>query len=83
VPTPGFPQAAIVHRRLSGLVLIDAARCAKGIVSAADRGAAEVFLPARYRLPAAIQGIAPGLVARVLASRIAPRVGSGGAVTDP
>jgi short-subunit dehydrogenase len=79
VPTPGFPQSSIVTHRLGGLLLIDATRCAKGILSAADRGAAEVFLPARYRLPAAIQGIAPGLVARVLASRVGPRVGSGGA----
>ena len=80
VPTPGFPQSSIVLHRLGGLVLIDAARCAEGILSAADRGASEVFLPARYRIPAAIQGIAPGLVARVLSSRLAPRVGSGGAV---
>ena len=60
VPTPGFPQSSIVLHRLGGLVLIDAARCAEGIVSAADRGASEVFLPARYRIPAAIQGVAPG-----------------------
>jgi uncharacterized protein len=81
VPTPGFPQSSIVIHRLGGLLLIDAARCAKGIVGAADRGAPEVFLPGRYRVPAAIQGIAPGLVSRVLSSRLAPRVGSGGAVT--
>lgn len=81
VPTPGFPQASILVHRLGGLLLIDAARCAKGIVAAADRGAAEVFLPARYRLPAAIQGIAPGLVARVLAGGFAPRVGARGTET--
>ncbi len=79
VPTPGFPQSGIVGHRLGQLLLIDAARCARGIVSASDRGAAEVFLPARYRLPAAIQGLAPGLVARLLASPIAPRAGAGGA----
>jgi short-subunit dehydrogenase len=77
VPTPGFPQGSIAARRLGGLLLIDAERCAAGIMRAADRGRAEVFLPARYRLPAAIQGVAPGLVARVLASRHLPRVGSG------
>ena len=66
VPTPGFPQTGIVgHRLLASLLLIDVARCAAGILAAADRGRAEVFLPARYRLPAAIQGLAPGLVARV------------------
>jgi short-subunit dehydrogenase len=79
VPTPGFPQAGIVRHRLGGLLLIDAARCAAGIMDASDRGRAEVFLPARYRLPAAIQGLAPGLVARLAASRVAPRIGSGGA----
>ena len=80
VPTPGFPQTGIVgHRLLASLLLIDVARCAAGILAAADRGRAEVFLPARYRLPAAIQGLAPGLVARVSANRLVPRVGSGGA----
>jgi short-subunit dehydrogenase len=79
VPTSGFPQAGIVVHRLGGLLLIDAARCAEGIVSASDRGASEVFLPARYRIPAAIQGLAPGTVSRILASRLSPRVGSGGA----
>jgi uncharacterized protein len=77
VPTPGFPQGSIVGRPLAGLLLIDAARCAAGILRASERGRAEVFLPARYRLPAAIQGVAPGLVARVLASRRFPLVGSG------
>jgi short-subunit dehydrogenase len=77
VPTPGFPQSSIIGQRLAGLVLIDAARCARGILAAADRGRPEVFLPARYRLPAAIQGLAPGLVARLSASRAAPRVGAG------
>ncbi len=76
VPTPGFPQRALVPHRLGRLVLIDAARCAAGIMHAADRGRAEVFLPARYRLPAAIQGVAPGLVSRVLAGPRALRPGA-------
>jgi short-subunit dehydrogenase len=80
VPTPGFPQTGIVGHWLGSLLLIDAPRCAAGIMAAADRGRAEVFLPARYRLPAAIQGLAPGLVARVLANSRSPRVGSGGAI---
>jgi short-subunit dehydrogenase len=80
VPTPGFPQTAIVgHRLVASLFLIDVARCAAGILAAADRGRPEVFLPARYRLPAAIQGLAPGLVARISANRLMPRVGAGGA----
>jgi hypothetical protein len=80
VPTPGFPQTGIVgHRLVASLLLIDVARCAEGILDAADRGRAEVFLPARYRLPAAIQGLAPGLVARISANRLMPRVGAGGA----
>lgn len=79
VPTPGFPQSSISVRRLGGILLIDAARCARGILAASDRGKPEVFLPARYRLPAAIQGIAPGLVARLSAHSAAPRVGARGA----
>jgi uncharacterized protein len=79
VPTAGFPQTGIVARPLGRLLLIDAARCARGIVAAADRGAPEVFLPARYRIPAAVQGIAPGLVARLAANRAVSRIGSGAA----
>jgi short-subunit dehydrogenase len=79
VPTAGFPQRGIVGRPLGRLLLIDAERCAAGIVAASDRGAAEVFLPARYRVPAAVQGLAPGLVARLAASRSVSRIGSRGA----
>jgi uncharacterized protein len=81
VPTPGFSQSGLVGHPLGRILLIDAARCARGILAAADRGRPEVFLPARYRLPAAIQGLAPGLVARLSASRGVSRVGSGAA--DP
>jgi short-subunit dehydrogenase len=77
VPTPGFPQPGIVRHPLGRLLLIDAARCARGMLDASDRGRPEVVLPRRYRLPIAIQGVAPGLVARVLAHPRAPRVGSG------
>ena len=77
VPTPGFPQSSLVGHPLGRLLLIDASRCAAGILAATDRGRAEVFLPARYRLPAALQGLAPGLVARLSAQRVVARVGSG------
>jgi uncharacterized protein len=77
VPTPGFPQSSLAAHPLGRLLLIDAGRCAAGILAAADRGRAEVFLPARYRLPAAIQGLAPGLVARLSANRTVARFGSG------
>ena len=79
VPTAGFPQSSLIAHRLAGILLIDAARCARGILDATDRGRAEVFLPARYRLPAAVQGLAPGLVAHLSASRAVPRIGSGAA----
>jgi short-subunit dehydrogenase len=78
VPTAGFPQSGLVtHGLVRSLLVIDAERCARGILRASDRGRAEVFLPARYRLPAAVQGIAPGLVSHLLARPGAPRVGSG------
>jgi hypothetical protein len=81
VPTPGFPQSSLAAHPLGRLLLIDAGRCAAGILAAADRGRAEVVLPARYRLPAAIEGLAPGLVARLAANRTVARFGSGASET--
>jgi uncharacterized protein len=67
VPTPGFPQGALVQSRLGRLVVIDAERCAERLLAAADRRAVEVYVPQWWRLAAALGGVAPGLTARVAA----------------
>ena len=65
VPTPGFPQTALLRSRWGRLLVVDAERCAERLLAAADRRAPEVFIPQWWRAAAALQGAAPGLMARV------------------
>jgi uncharacterized protein len=65
LPTPGFPQDALLRSRFGRLLVIDAARCAERLLAAADRRAPEVYVPQWWRVAAALQGAAPGLTARV------------------
>jgi hypothetical protein len=65
VPTPGFPQTELLRSRWGRLLVIDAERCAERLLAAADRRAPEVFIPQWWRAAAALQGAAPGLMARV------------------
>ena len=67
VPTPGFPQSALLRSRWGRLLVVDAERCAERLLAAADRRAPEVFVPQWWRVAAALQGAAPALTARVAA----------------
>ena len=67
VPTPGFPQGALLRSRWGRLLVVDAERCAERLLAAADRRALEVYVPQWWRIAAAFQGAAPGLTARVAA----------------
>ena len=76
VPTPGFPQGALLRSRWGRLLCVDAERCAERLLAAADRRSPEVYVPQWWRVAAALQGAAPGLTARVAmrAWRHDPRV---------
>jgi uncharacterized protein len=76
VPTPGFPQGALLRSRWGRLIVVDADRCAERLLAAADRRVPEVYVPQWWRIAAAFQGAAPGLTARVAARawRADPRV---------
>jgi short-subunit dehydrogenase len=65
VETPGFPQDQLLRSRWGRLLVVDAERCAERLLAAADRRAAEVYVPQWWRVAAALQGAAPGLMARV------------------
>jgi short-subunit dehydrogenase len=67
VPTPGFPQGALLRSRWGRLITVDAERCAERLLAAADRRAPEVYVPQFWRIAAAFQGAAPALTARVAA----------------
>jgi short-subunit dehydrogenase len=65
VPTPGFPQDQLLRSRFGKLLVVDAERCAERLLAAADRRLPEVYVPHWWRVAAALQGAAPGLMARV------------------
>jgi short-subunit dehydrogenase len=76
VPTPGFRQDALLRSRWGRLLVVDAERCAERLLAAADRRVPEVYVPQWWRIAAALQGAAPGLMARAaaLAWRHDPRL---------
>lgn len=78
VRTPGFPQTELLRSRWGRLLVVDAEHCAERLLAAADRRTPEVFIPQWWRAAAALQGAAPGLMARVAerAWRRDPRVAS-------
>jgi short-subunit dehydrogenase len=76
VETPGFPQGALLRSRWGRLLVVDAERCAERLLAAADRRVPEAYVPQWWRAAAALQGAAPGLMARIAerAWRHDPRV---------
>jgi short-subunit dehydrogenase len=71
VETEGFPQRVRLPRGLHRLVAKPEDVAAR-IVEVVERGRAESFVPRWYRLPALVQALAPGLVARA-STRVFPR----------
>jgi short-subunit dehydrogenase len=67
VPTPGFRQDALLRSRWGKLIVVDAERCAERLLAGADRRVPEVYVPQWWRIAAALQGTAPGLMAGVAA----------------
>jgi short-subunit dehydrogenase len=65
VPTPGFPQGALLASRWGRVLTVDADVCAERLLAAADRRSPEVYVPQWWRIAAAFQGAAPALTARV------------------
>jgi short-subunit dehydrogenase len=66
VETAGFPQRGVLPPPLSWTI-IEPDRVARAVVHAIRWRRREVFVPWWYRFVALLQGLAPGLVARVLA----------------
>jgi short-subunit dehydrogenase len=66
--TEGFPQDRVLAHPLFRRFVVPAEEVADAIVDALRAGRREVFVPGYYRVPAALQGLAPGTVSW-LASR--------------
>jgi NAD(P)-dependent dehydrogenase (short-subunit alcohol dehydrogenase family) len=69
VETPGFPQRGVLGNRLLERAVVAPEYVATRIVRAVEKNRREIFVPGWYRLPAAAQWIAPGLVSRALGRR--------------
>lgn len=66
VETEGFPQAALRAGRRTRWLVTSAEHVAAAIVDAVEKDRAEVTVPwFPYRLVSALQGVAPGVVARM------------------
>lgn len=85
VPTPGFPHARLVRRRLIGRLLAsDMDAVARTIARAAHRrGGVSPVLPRTYAPIPLLRGIAPWLVRRLLRSGPARRASAASRSTPP
>jgi NAD(P)-dependent dehydrogenase (short-subunit alcohol dehydrogenase family) len=66
VETEGFPQRTVLRNPLLRHAVVGPDRVAEHVLSTLQRDRIETYVPAWYRLPAILQALAPGLLARVL-----------------
>jgi short-subunit dehydrogenase len=64
VETEGFPQATALRSPLLRRLVVDPEHVARHVVQVIERNRRETFVPWWYRIPALVQSLAPGLVAR-------------------
>ena len=67
VETEGFPQATRLRSALLRKLVVDPEYVARHVVRVIERDRRETFTPWWYRIPALVQTLAPGLVARLAA----------------
>lgn len=67
--TDGFPQDEFVSHPVWRHAVVTPDRVADAILDALAHGRAEVFVPAYYRIAAALEGLAPATVTRLAARR--------------
>jgi short-subunit dehydrogenase len=66
VATEGFRQAALLAHPVLRRIVVEPDRVARAIVGAVERGRPEVVVPwLPYRLAPVVQGLAPGIAARL------------------
>lgn len=71
--TEGFPQTKLAAGSLTRRLVLQPDRVADAILAAVDRNRPEVFVPAGYRAAAALQGLIPGTMTRVMARKARSR----------
>jgi short-subunit dehydrogenase len=65
VETEGFPQATRLRSRVLRRLVVEPEYVARHVLKVVTRNRRETFVPRWYRVPALVQALAPGLVARV------------------
>ena len=65
VESETFPQRGLLKNPLLEWAVIDPPQVARAVMRAVDRNRREIFVPRWYRVPAIVQALVPGLVARV------------------
>jgi short-subunit dehydrogenase len=65
VETEGFPQATRLRSALLRRLVVGPEHIARHVVKVIERDKRETFVPRWYRIPAVVQALAPGLLARV------------------
>jgi short-subunit dehydrogenase len=64
VESETFPQRGLLRNPLLERAVIDPPQVAAAVMRAVDRNRREIFVPRWYRVPAIVQAVVPGLVAR-------------------
>ena len=70
VETEGFPQRAVIRNPLLRHAVVGPERVAERVVSLIGRDGTETYVPGWYRVAAVVQALAPGLMARAVASGV-------------
>ena len=65
VESETFPQRGLLKNSLLERAVVDPPHVAGAVMRAVDRNQREIFVPRWYRLPAIVQALVPGLVARL------------------
>jgi short-subunit dehydrogenase len=65
VETEGFPQATRMRSALLRRLVVGPEHIARHVIRVIERDKRETFVPRWYRIPAVVQALAPGLLARV------------------
>jgi short-subunit dehydrogenase len=77
VETEGFPQRAVLRSPVLRHAVIGPHEVARHVVGVLDRNRRETFVPGWYRIAMLAQGLAPSLVARIVAREgYRPRIGT-------
>lgn len=66
VETEGFPQRSVLANPILRRLVVEPERVARRVLEVVERDRVETFVPGWYRIAAVVQGLAPGMLVRLL-----------------